>query len=725
MTYRVILFIICACALITVFTHDAHANATNIVSPNGGNCLTVGEAFTIEFSWSGSNVEHVALYYRTDGQQPTHLDSSRIKHPINVPQQGTTWSWTPGTSHISETGRIWIDGHDNGHISLNTWDSSDANFAVRSSCTGAGIVAPPPPSEAVSGKSVRLTPQPPRGFTTPAKVVDVIPSAASARIQFEIPWEDGTYRVRLLEEKNDGLFIVKHEEKDMRVHRGKIIEFLIDGLEQNAEYDLRYYIQAYDFAFGFESARSEIIPAFWTLLEAPKAMRAVEISPTHAILELTSKVPNLSNGISHVWFENITTSASSSWIGKEMWKAEDLKADTQYQFWAKARNGIGVETPFGALLTLKTPPLPVLPEEKGPSKEEVAEEKEREQIEHLKKILEPIAETLQLYMMRNQVREIARAVDAVFEARRREEEVRRASAEKKEKPHSFIEKPILPIPPVFSRAPATFYVRFEDGRFSPEIIEIQPGDKVRWTNYSDSSVWPASDPHPTHTGSIGFDAYGDLLRSEFYEYTFKKSGTWPYHDHSRARMGVRAATGAVIVRMPEQEILPEVKEETFEKALELQKEAPLRAIPPETKKFPVQEIVPVPSLLPLLPETQKILEISPREKEIRATTTISLPPRLPQTFVVLIDETGFNPKLLEIKAGDAVRWINTINKPFWPASDPHPTHTGLPGFDALGDIFQGESFQHTFREPGVRPYHNHTQANAEIDPEIGTIIIGL
>ncbi|RJQ28823.1 hypothetical protein C4571_02925 [Candidatus Parcubacteria bacterium] len=121
------------------------ADVTAVVLPNGGECLAVGQAYTIQFSWSGSNVEHVALYYRTDGQQPTHLDSSLIKHPINVPQQGTTWDWTPSSGDISETGRVWVDGHAHSHASLSTWDASDANFAVRSSCA-ASITGGAPPS---------------------------------------------------------------------------------------------------------------------------------------------------------------------------------------------------------------------------------------------------------------------------------------------------------------------------------------------------------------------------------------------------------------------------------------------------------------------------------------------------------------------------------------------------------------------------------------------------
>lgn len=134
----------------------ASASTVSVVKPNGGECLTVGQNYTIEYSWSGADIEHLALYYRTDGQQPAHLDSSRIKHPIIVPQQGTTWGWAPVSSHISETGRIWVEAHDSNHDSLNIWDASDAYFSVRDTCAvatpsgasgGVGITPPPGTAE--------------------------------------------------------------------------------------------------------------------------------------------------------------------------------------------------------------------------------------------------------------------------------------------------------------------------------------------------------------------------------------------------------------------------------------------------------------------------------------------------------------------------------------------------------------------------------------------------
>ncbi|MEK9179828.1 MAG: fibronectin type III domain-containing protein [Patescibacteria group bacterium] len=126
MTFKKLLLVSAVVALWAVLLNSAFA-AVSMVLPNGGECLTVGQAYTITIT---SAADHTALYYRTDGAQPTHLDSSEIKHPLIQ----TTWSWTPTSANISETGRIWVEGHLNNHNTNGEWDQSDNDFAVRSSC---------------------------------------------------------------------------------------------------------------------------------------------------------------------------------------------------------------------------------------------------------------------------------------------------------------------------------------------------------------------------------------------------------------------------------------------------------------------------------------------------------------------------------------------------------------------------------------------------------------
>jgi plastocyanin len=80
------------------------------------------------------------------------------------------------------------------------------------------------------------------------------------------------------------------------------------------------------------------------------------------------------------------------------------------------------------------------------------------------------------------------------------------------------------------------------------------------------------------------------------------------------------------------------------------------------------------------------------------------------THTVFIENDTFNPRIVVINTGDTVKWINNDTRLHWPSSDPHPTHTGLVGFDPLADLRPGESFSYKFTDPGVYGYHDHTQA---------------
>src|SRR5258708_27362356 len=49
---------------------------------------------------------------------------------------------------------------------------------------------------------------------------------------------------------------------------------------------------------------------------------------------------------------------------------------------------------------------------------------------------------------------------------------------------------------------------------------------------------------------------------------------------------------------------------------------------------------------------------------------------------VLYTNDYFTPKLLTVSAGSRCAFKNTTDIPLWTASDPHPTHTDYPRFDA-------------------------------------------
>lgn len=73
--------------------------------------------------------------------------------------------------------------------------------------------------------------------------------------------------------------------------------------------------------------------------------------------------------------------------------------------------------------------------------------------------------------------------------------------------------------------------------FKPKSLTIDVGHTVRWLNVDKELHWPASDPHPTHTASPGFDSGGNLSEGEVYFHVFTKPGFFVYHDHNQALGG--------------------------------------------------------------------------------------------------------------------------------------------------------------------------------------------
>ncbi|MEJ0021024.1 MAG: hypothetical protein WDN47_00390 [Candidatus Doudnabacteria bacterium] len=85
---------------------------------------------------------------------------------------------------------------------------------------------------------------------------------------------------------------------------------------------------------------------------------------------------------------------------------------------------------------------------------------------------------------------------------------------------------------------------------------------------------------------------------------------------------------------------------------------------------------------------------------------------------VTLTKDGFQPGKIEIKQGDTVTFVSDLDKPFWPASDLHPTHLLYPEFDPKQPIEPGKTWTFKFDKAGIWTYHNH------LDPDIlGTIIV--
>lgn len=115
---------------------------------------------------------------------------------------------------------------------------------------------------------------------------------------------------------------------------------------------------------------------------------------------------------------------------------------------------------------------------------------------------------------------------------------------------------------------------------------------------------------------------------------------------------------------------------------------------------------------------------------VKVDTETNENPNDPKTYVVEMTAQNFSPKILSIKAGDTVKFINKDTMNHWPATNFHPTHTNYPGsdinncgqttpmFDSCKALAPNESFEFTFNSKGSWDYHDHINGNFS-----GTIVV--
>lgn len=86
---------------------------------------------------------------------------------------------------------------------------------------------------------------------------------------------------------------------------------------------------------------------------------------------------------------------------------------------------------------------------------------------------------------------------------------------------------------------------------------------------------------------------------------------------------------------------------------------------------------------------------------------------------VTISGSGVDRPSITVSLGDRVEFRNADEVRHFIASDPHPTHTDLPGFEQ--DIAAGGNYIFTFARRGTFRYHDHNLPN---DASFkGTIIV--
>lgn len=105
-----------------------------------------------------------------------------------------------------------------------------------------------------------------------------------------------------------------------------------------------------------------------------------------------------------------------------------------------------------------------------------------------------------------------------------------------------------------------------------------------------------------------------------------------------------------------------------------------------------------------------------------STTTVVQTPTSPATnpshYYVTLTADEFDPSPLYIKKGDTVTFVNNGTTTMWIASNPHPQHNDLPGFDELTSVQPGSSWSYTFGVTGTYRYHNETKTSMT-----GTIVV--
>lgn len=93
--------------------------------------------------------------------------------------------------------------------------------------------------------------------------------------------------------------------------------------------------------------------------------------------------------------------------------------------------------------------------------------------------------------------------------------------------------------------------------------------------------------------------------------------------------------------------------------------------------------------------------------QVGAGTQQSKPSVLEGVKGIAISDEGFKPNTLTIKVGTKVIFQNIGEKQHWPASDPHPSHTVCPGFDAKKGLAKGETYEFTFTKAQTCGFHDH------------------
>lgn len=80
------------------------------------------------------------------------------------------------------------------------------------------------------------------------------------------------------------------------------------------------------------------------------------------------------------------------------------------------------------------------------------------------------------------------------------------------------------------------------------------------------------------------------------------------------------------------------------------------------------------------------------------------------TVSIVLTKDGFSPAEVTIKKGTTIVFSTDAGRPFWPASNLHPTHELYPAFDPKRPIPPEETWSFTFDQAGDWNMHDHLRS---------------
>ncbi len=159
----------------------------------------------------------------------------------------------------------------------------------------------------------------------------------------------------LINETTTGLYLQSDGTLDMTEEWqsynswGSLLGKNIAGLSENTEYTFQVMAQNNTDQSDWSESASK-----YTLINKPDELVLVDAGSDFITIEANGSLPNLGDGLTTLWFENIDTGQNSDWITDTGWTNIGLSPSTDYSFRVKARNGDGEETDFTDLFIFTT-----------------------------------------------------------------------------------------------------------------------------------------------------------------------------------------------------------------------------------------------------------------------------------------------------------------------------------------------------------------------------------